>query len=57
MRRRWAMQEPRGEVAEKSPLRREKELTNINEPKQTDDEMPMEKRAAWNRRSWLNRLG
>jgi hypothetical protein len=51
------MQEPRGEVAEKSPLRREKELTNINEPKETDDEMPMEKRAAWNRRSWLNRLG
>lgn len=51
------MQEPRGEVAEKIPLRREKELTNINGSKQTDDEMPMEKRAAWNRRSCLERLG
>lgn len=50
------MQEPRGEVAEKIPLRREKELTNINGSKQTDDEMPMEKRAAWNRRSWLSGL-
>ena len=39
VRRRWAMQEPRGEVAEKIPLRREKELTNINGSKQTDDEI------------------
>ena len=33
------MQEPRGEVAEKIPLRREMELTNINGSKQTDDEI------------------
>lgn len=55
--RRWAMKEHRGEVAEKIPFRREQELTNIYGSKRTDDEMLMKKKAARNRRSWLNRLG